>query len=1843
MSSRASLNHVYRTVWNEALGAMVAVAEIASAGGHGTNAGGRRRDHRPGAVARLSALALGIAAAWLAGPANVLANPSGGSAIVGQASMVNQGNKLTVTTQNGALGSYSAINWQNFSIPAGSTTYFQQPSTSSTSINRVVTNNPSQIFGTLGSNGNLVLVNQSGITVGAGAVVDSAGFTASSLRMSDADALAARMRFGDGTAAGAGVSVQGSILARSGDVVLLGSQLDTGKDALIQAPNGSTILAAGRQIEITGRGLEGISLQVQAPADSAVNLGTLRGDAVGIFAGTLKHSGFIQAQAVSVEGGKVFLKGLDALEVGGKISAQSLEGRGGVVHATANQVLLTSDAVIDVNGASAGGEALIGGGWHGEDARLGNARQTVVAAGAQIRADATDSGNGGTIVVWADHDTGFAGSLSARGGAHGGDGGRAEVSGKQYLDFRGDADLTAHQGQSGTLLLDPDSITIGTVDNVDGFGGQYQGGAITEGQYSGYGSQILATTVSSLLGTGSLSLAATGNITVSSQISKTTGSATTLSLTSTTGTVNLGAPIGYSGSGPLSLELNTAGSITQGYGAAITVASLTATATANFANLTFTESNNVGMAGFSAGATGYGGNVSFKNVGALDLASITAASLAITTTNGAVTQTGAAPITLAGGATFTTGTGNITLDAGSNQFGSIAVPSAGGVSLTDTSGSSLTLNNVTSGSLSVAANGNILISGSLAVGGAVYLHSSGVEFGNISFSPQTGPRSISASGVIKLEAAKILDIGLGTLSSTAAGDAVVMIAGSDFLGSGGTITPSTSGGRWLAYLKDPDPLVHTFPVNSPPQFKQYNAAYGSTVLGSGNGVLYNNSNPAVLTAGQTAPLDALTGAVSKVYDGSVDISMSGASYIPITAGMIDGDVQPTTISIGATGTLADPSVGTGKQVTASVTGVTSSAATGSVPVYGYRIRGNIGEVTPAHVISSISLSGSRVYDGSNVVNADIFSLSGLVTGETLTLSGSGTVADKNVGVNKPVSLGSLTLGDGTGSASNYTFSGGSQVATITRAPVTASGITASSKVYDGTTVAAVTGGSLLGVVSGDSLALSLGAGNFNDKNVGIAKPVTVTGLALRGADAVNYALTSSSASLSADITPKGLTVSGVTAANKVYDGSTLATLSGGVLSGVVSGDSLSLGGASGSFNDKNIGKAKAVTVTGLTLAGADAANYTLGSSNSLSADITPKDLAVSVVTAASKVYDGSTAATLSGGVLSGAVAGDAVALGTPTGTFSDKNIGLGKTVAITGLTLSGSDAPNYTLGSVTSSTSADITPKAVTASPVSAANKVYDGSTAATLSGGVLSGAVAGDAVALGLPSGTFSDKNAGLGKTVAITGLSLSGSDATNYRLGGVTTSTTADISKAAITAVSGIVVNDKVYDGKTTATVLTSSANLAGMVAGDQLTVGSVESVFVDRNVGRGKVVNLSNLTLSGQDAANYTVPVNITPVSGNITVRPLATWTAPGSGQWSTAANWDALPDASNVLAVAIPAGVTAAYDAAVGATQLQSVSGNFSLAGGNLSIAGGLSTAQYGQTGGALSLGAAFTVNGSFSQTGGTIAAIGPVAITQGSGNLTVAAINAPSISLAAPTGSISQSAALVTPGLLSTRSLGSTLLTDVGNRVGSFNASSTGVGDIALTSVGAIDVQGINAATGNVTLFNTGGISTSGPVLANGGAVSMTANSPLTIGTGGISAMGNIDLLASNLTSAGNLTLNGDLLSIAGAISLTAANNFVQNAGVSAALGVTVSAGGSVTLGPLAHTFSNAISYGVNGVSVATPPGSQTTGSTPTDFVATFMTQFERAIVVSAVFGVEPLLPTRTDRRAIAVEGDVCSR
>src|SRR6185503_7465455 len=134
-------------------------------------------------------------------------------------------------------------------------------------------------------------------------------------------------------------------------------------------------------------------------------------------------------------------------------------------------------------------------------------------------------------------------------------------------------------------------------------------------------------------------------------------------------------------------------------------------------------------------------------------------------------------------------------------------------------------------------------------------------------------------------------------------------------------------------------------------------------------------------------------------------------------------------------------------------------------------------------------------------------------------------------------------------------------------------------------------------VSGDSLTTSYSSASFSDKNVGTAKPVDVSGITISGTDATNYQLSSSGATTTANVTAKVLSVTGVTANNKVYDATTAATLNVGspALVGVISGDTVTLntGTITGAFVDKNVGTAKAVILSGLTLGGSDSGNYNL--------------------------------------------------------------------------------------------------------------------------------------------------------------------------------------------------------------------------------------------------------------------------------------------------------------------------------------------------------------------------------------------------------------------------------------------------------------------------------------------------------------------------------------------------------------------------------------------------------------------------------------------------------------------------
>ncbi|MEG2034603.1 MAG: YDG domain-containing protein, partial [Janthinobacterium sp.] len=150
------------------------------------------------------------------------------------------------------------------------------------------------------------------------------------------------------------------------------------------------------------------------------------------------------------------------------------------------------------------------------------------------------------------------------------------------------------------------------------------------------------------------------------------------------------------------------------------------------------------------------------------------------------------------------------------------------------------------------------------------------------------------------------------------------------------------------------------------------------------------------------------------------------------------------------------------------------------------------------------------------------------------------------------------------------------------------------------------------------------------------------------------------------ITAKALSISGITADNKVYDGSKTATVStaGASFDGLVSGDKVTVA-ATGSFGDKNVANGKTVTLAS-TNGGADAGNYTITNQATTTASITPKTLTVSQITAADKVYDGTAAANVVTGSVqyTGLVVNDDVKLTASSGVFGNKNAGNGKSVLL---------------------------------------------------------------------------------------------------------------------------------------------------------------------------------------------------------------------------------------------------------------------------------------------------------------------------------------------------------------------------------------------------------------------------------------------------------------------------------------------------------------------------------------------------------------------------------------------------
>jgi len=403
----------------------------------------------------------------------LLANPVTPTVVSGSASFSQAGNQLTITNSAGAI-----INWQGFSIGAGEITRFIQPSSSSTVLNRVVGPDPSLILGQLTSNGRVWLINPAGIMVGPTGRVDVAGFIASTLNVSNQDFLAGRLNFQATPNAGA-VRNDGVISTTGGSVYMLAPQVENA--GLIQAPGGEVILAAGQAVELIDTATPGVKVEIVGDG-ATTNVGQILAASgrIGMVGALVRNSGLLNASSVVKDGGRVFLKASKDAYVDGAGRIVATGAVGGRVEVLGERVAIAGTAEVDVSGQQGGGTILVGGDFQGKNPDVQNARQTFVGAGATLKADALATGNGGKVIVWSDGDTRAYGQILARGGAQSGNGGFAEVSGKQHLDYHAKADLRAPAGKRGTLLLDPQDIVIqqGTGD------GSFDGNATFYGDYS---------------------------------------------------------------------------------------------------------------------------------------------------------------------------------------------------------------------------------------------------------------------------------------------------------------------------------------------------------------------------------------------------------------------------------------------------------------------------------------------------------------------------------------------------------------------------------------------------------------------------------------------------------------------------------------------------------------------------------------------------------------------------------------------------------------------------------------------------------------------------------------------------------------------------------------------------------------------------------------------------------------------------------------------------------------------------------------------------------------------------------------------------------------------------------------------------------------------------------------------------------------------------------------------------------------------------------------------------------------------------------------------------------------
>jgi filamentous hemagglutinin family protein len=1208
------MNRIYRSLWNDKTGTFVAVSEITQRGKKASTGGGV-----VGAVFALKALAASLLLAY---GATGYALPVGGVVAAGGAAISSNAGSMTVTqtSQNAVL------NWQQFNIGQGEAVRFVQPNSSAVALNRVLGADPSSILGSLSANGKVFLVNPNGILFGAGASVNVGGLVASTRNISDSDFMAGNYKF-VGSGSGAVVN-QGSINADGGYVALLGANVSN--DGTISARLGSIALAAGNAItlDVAGDGLINVAIDQGATNALVNNGGMIRADGGHVLltaqaAGNLlqtavNNTGVIQAQSIDNHDGTIKLLGdmqSGTVNVGGTLDASApTGGNGGFIETSAAQVnvsdntRITTASAMGLNGSwlidpvdftiAAGSASLTSSGIGATtlstslaNGNVGIATGSTTAGNGDIFVNSAVSWAANKLTLSAHRNININANLNAsataslalnfgqgaaafnntsniitnNGAAVNLPAGTTNFSTKQGSDgtvknytvitslgAEGSTTTTDLQGMQGGLSL---NYALGASIDASATSGWNSGAGFApigapkfSGSFDGLGHTISNLTINRPT-TDNVGLFGYGNSdntsfpTVVRNVGLVGGSVT--------GRTNVGGLVGKSNglifnsynTGAVTGSSNVGGLVGTNQWATIDNSYALGTVTGSGNNVGgLVGSNSVSLfgsairnshaAGTVSGSSNVGGLVgsndssslsnsyatgavtgSGDNIGGLVGTNSSSASIANSYATGAVTSSGnniGGLVGINNGASITNSYATGAVTGGSYVGGLVGANagSAGGAGdygLNGGAGASATIDNsyatgAVSGSSAVGGlvGGNVGGIGGVGFGG--YSASTGGAGGAATINHSFAAGAVSGSSVVGGLIGKNVNGAVGADGGGTGGAGGLTTVTNSFWDTTTSGQATSAGGHGMT----------TAQMQAQANFTTATAANGNANPAwdfTGSWVMYEGHTSPLLRSFMTA-LTVTAADATKTYDGLAYSGGNGLTY----------STTPNMNNLLGTASYSGTAQGA---VNAGSYGITAAGLYSNQQ--GYIINYAAGTLTVNK--ADLALSGTRTYDGTSAVAGSMLTATG-VHGETFAITGSGdttNLASKNAQTGSTlVNLTGLALGtSGNGGLSgNYNaLSTTGSAVTIGKANLTVTGVTVNNKPYDGTTLATLAGGTLAGLISGDTVTL-IEAGTFATPNAGNGIAVAAA-LSLGGPSAQNYTV----------IQPTGLTANITAPAN----------------------------------------------------------------------------------------------------------------------------------------------------------------------------------------------------------------------------------------------------------------------------------------------------------------------------------------------------------------------------------------------------------------------------------------------------------------------------------------------------------------------------------------------------------------------------------------------------------------------------------------------------------------------------------------------------------------------------------------